>query len=73
MTEPNYQQEIDSLLERQDVSEVIAHAISHIISGRIVQYQMSVGGPVNCDHDPACDVDFGERLLCSAIDKLRQR
>jgi hypothetical protein len=30
-----------------------------------------VGGPVNCSFDPAQSVEFGERLLCAAIDELR--
>lgn len=66
------QREIDKLVNEQDVSEVIAHAVSQMIFGSIVQYQISVGGPVNCSQDPKDAVDFGERLLCAAIDNIQK-
>ena len=62
---------IDKMIGQHDLGEVIATAIDDIVSARIVQYAISTGGPVNCSTDPAVTLDFGERLLCAAIDELR--
>jgi len=64
---------IDKMIGQHDLGEVIATAIDDIVSARIVQYAISTGGPVNysTSGDPAVTLDFGERLLCAAIDELR--
>lgn len=64
--------EIEKVLREQDVSEVIASAVESMITGSIDHYMISVGGPVNCSTDPKQEIDYGQRLLCAAIDKLKE-
>lgn len=61
--------EIERLISTQDVSEVVAKAVSSIASAATDAVLVKLGHGVGCD--PEQTRDFGERLLCAAIDKLR--
>ena len=63
--------EINRLLDTQDVSEVVAHAIRQIVCGAIDNEILS-RFQVTFSHDPMQSIDFGERLLVAAIDKIRE-
>lgn len=64
------EEEIQRCINEQDLSEVIAKAVSQICAGHVgcfAVYQLGHTG----SYDPRLDTRFGERLLCAAIDKLR--
>lgn len=63
------QAEIDRLIETKDISEVFAQAVNIIIRGKIDMAFLSIGHSCGCD--PVQTVDFGERLLCACVDKIR--
>lgn len=63
------QNEIDRLIGTQDIAEVITKAVSQIVDGHLGRFAMQLN-VYNGGCDPAQIQDFGERLLCAAIDKL---
>lgn len=62
--------EIQRCLDEQDLSEVITAAVSQIVNGAVGCFACYQLGH-SASYDPRQDVQFGERLLCAAIDKLR--
>ncbi len=62
--------EIQRCLDAQDLSEVIAKAVSQIVNGAVGCFACYQLGH-SASYDPRQDITFGERLLCAAIDKLR--
>lgn len=64
--------EVQRLLNEQDVSEVIVHAVSQIAQGHVGCFACNILNHT-ASHDPRQDIEFGERLLCAAIDKLRSK
>lgn len=66
------EQEIDRLIKTQDISEVVAKAVSTIIEGKIDMLCVSMGRfDVGCD--PKQTIDFGERLLVACVDEILQK
>ena len=65
------QNEIDNTLATQDVSEVIAKAVSEIASGAVGCFAAYRLGHTE-SYDPRQQIDFGERLLVAAIEKLKE-
>jgi hypothetical protein len=63
--------EIQKLIDTQDISEVITHAVESMICGAIDGLMVNLGHPVSCD--PGQTTDYGQRLLCRAIDELRSK
>ena len=63
------QYEIDKTLASQDVSEVVSSAVSGIVEGKIDALLISLGHSVGCD--PKRTIDYNQRLLCAAIDELK--
>lgn len=63
------QNEIDRLIGTQDIAEVLTQAVRTIVEGKIDALMVSMGHTCGCD--PAQTIDFGERLLCACVDKIR--
>ena len=64
------QTEIDRLIATQDLSQVVSTAVTQIVKGHIGATLFSMGHNVEGMH--AQTIDFGERLLCAAIDEIRK-
>lgn len=64
------QREIDLQIATHDLSEVITKAVSTIVEGKIDVLLMNLGHMPSCD--PSQTIDFGERLLCAALDELQR-
>lgn len=62
--------EVQRCIAEQDLSEVIAKAVSQIAHGAVSCFACYQLGH-SASYDPRQDVTFGERLLCAAIDKLK--
>jgi len=64
--------EIERVIATQDVSEVVAVAVDSMIRGAIEGLLVNLGHTaVGCD--PALMSDYGNRLLCRAIDELKSK
>lgn len=64
--------EIERIIAEQDVSEVITHAVTQMINGAVGCFAVYQLGH-SASYDPRSDIDFGERLLCRAIDEMKAR